>query len=65
MVVDEVTGKHEQEWVDLRGEDGKIKARLNRTTGVLVIKERHAYHRWSILPMLQDRQPIDINLTSC
>ena len=58
-------GAVEQEWVDLRGEDGKIKARLNRLTGVLVIKERHVYHQWALLPMIREGKAVEINLSSC
>ncbi len=64
--MDEVAvAQHEHEWIDLRGADGKIKARLNRLTGVLIIKERQIYHHWSLLPMMQDGKTVDINLTSC
>lgn len=57
--------ERDQEWIDLRGADGKVKARLNKTTGVLIIKERQTYHRWSILTMIEAGIPVDINLTSC
>lgn len=39
------------EWANLCGTDGKVKARLNRLTGELVIKERGDYHRWNVLDL--------------
>jgi len=40
------------EWVNLYGNDGKVKARLNRCTMELVIKERRDYHSWRLAAML-------------
>ena len=39
------------EWANLCGTDGKVKARLNRLTGELVIKERGEYYRWNVLDL--------------
>lgn len=39
------------EWANLCGTDGKVKARLNRLTGELVIKERGDYHRWNVIDL--------------
>lgn len=39
------------EWVNLCGTDGKVKARLNKVTGELVIKERGEYHRWNVIDL--------------
>lgn len=39
------------DWTNLCGTDGKVKARLNRITGELVIKERGDYHRWNVLDL--------------
>lgn len=39
------------DWANLCGVDGKVKARLNRLTGELVIKERGDYHRWNVLDL--------------
>lgn len=35
-------------WTNLVGTDGKVKARLNRLTGELIIRERHVEHRWNV-----------------
>lgn len=40
------------EWVNLYGSDGKVKARLNRVTLELVVKERGQYHTWRLAAMV-------------
>lgn len=44
------------EWVNLYGSDGKVKARLNRDTWELVVKERGVYHSWRLAAMVNLRQ---------
>ena len=48
------------EWANLCGTDGKVKARLNRLTGELVIKERGDYHRWNVIDLCR----VDVVLPS-
>lgn len=40
-------------WINLCGVDGKVKARLNRFTGELLIKDHGDYHRWNVLELCQ------------
>lgn len=40
------------EWANLCGTDGKVKARLNRLTGDLTIKERGIIHIWNIKDLI-------------
>lgn len=46
------TGNGQAEWVNLYGSDGKVKARLNRVTLELVVKERGQYHTWRLAAMV-------------
>ena len=46
-------GSIASDWMNLVGADGKVKARLNRATGELVIKERNQYHRWPVFSFLR------------
>jgi len=43
------------EWINLCGTDGKVKARLNKVTGELVIKDHGEYHRWNVLDLCNVR----------
>ena len=43
----------EPEWVNLSGVDGRVRARINRRTRKLVIKDRGQTHEWDIEEMLQ------------
>jgi hypothetical protein len=58
------------DWVNLYGNDGKVKARLNRCTMELVIKERRDYHTWRLSAMLTIKDvaatenPIEIALST-
>ena len=47
------------EWVNLYGSDGKVKARLNRETMELVVKERGVYHSWRLAAMVKLGQNAD------
>ena len=49
-------GNQTGEWVNLYGNDGKVKARLNSTTLELVVKERGVYHSWRLAAMVNLRQ---------
>ncbi len=40
------------EWVNLYGNDGKVKARLNRCTMELVIRDRRVNHSWRLAAMV-------------
>jgi len=42
-----------ERWVNLTGSDGKVKARLNVTTGELVIRDRGIFHRWALRLLLE------------
>lgn len=42
-----------ERWVNLTGSDGKVKARLNVTTGELVIRDRGVFHRWALRFLLE------------
>ena len=46
------TGNGQAERVNLYGSDGKVKARLNRVTLELVVKERGQYHTWRLAAMV-------------
>ncbi len=48
------------EWANLCGTDGKVKARLNKLTGELVIKERGDYHRWNVIELCRTQDMIEI-----
>jgi hypothetical protein len=50
------------DWVNLCGEDGRVKARFNRRTSELVIKERGAYHQWRLALLLLNPELPDNNL---
>lgn len=63
MATEQVTQATERdEWCNLVGSDGKVKARLNRRTGELVIKERGEFHKWPILSLLKG---IELQPQSC
>ena len=53
------TGNGQAEWVNLYGSDGKVKARLNRVTLELVVKERGVYHSWRLAAMVEPGQNAD------
>jgi hypothetical protein len=58
------------EWVNLYGSDGKVKARLNRHTLELVVKERGCYHSWRLASMVERTQntsgaPVESAPVSC
>lgn len=53
------TGNGQAEWVNLYGSDGKVKARLNRDTMELVVKERGVYHSWRLAAMVKLGQNAD------
>jgi len=59
------TTDDKSQWINLCGDDGKVRARLNRGTGELVIKDRREYHRWSIPTLLGMPKPMDIILNPC
>ena len=52
-------GNQTGEWVNLYGSDGKVKARLNRDTLELVVKERGVYHSWRLAAMVKLGQNAD------
>ena len=52
-------GNQTGEWVNLYGNDGKVKARLNSTTLELVVKERGVYHSWRLAAMVKLGQNAD------
>ena len=52
-------GNKTGEWVNLYGNDGKVKARLNSTTLELVVKERGVYHSWRLAAMVKLGQNAD------
>lgn len=41
-----------ERWINLKGVDGKTRARLNLDTGELVIRDRGVYHRWTLGALL-------------
>lgn len=41
-----------ERWINLKGNDGKTRARLNLDTGELVIRDRGVYHKWLLLALL-------------
>jgi hypothetical protein len=43
-----------ERWINLKGVDGKTRARLNLDTGELVIRDRGVYHRWSLRTLLEE-----------
>lgn len=51
------------DWTNLCGEDGRIKARFNRRTSELVIKERGEYHQWRLALLLLHPEFTDNNLS--
>lgn len=58
------------EWVNLYGNDGKVKARLNRCTMELVIKERRDYHTWRLSALVElvqksDASPVENAAAAC
>jgi len=58
------------EWVNLYGNDGKVKARLNRCTMELVIKERRDYHTWRLSALVElvqksDTSPVENAAAAC
>lgn len=58
------------EWVNLYGNDGKVKARLNRCTMELVIKERRDYHTWRLSALVElvqssDTSPVENTVAAC
>ena len=57
------------EWVNLYGNDGKIKARLNAETMELVVKERGVYHSWRLASMVSgqksDDLPVELSAMAC
>ena len=58
------------EWVNLYGSDGKVKARLNRVTLELVVKERGQYHTWRLAAMVAtvtepDKLTVEPAVTVC
>ena len=58
------------EWVNLYGSDGKVKARLNRVTLELVVKERGQYHTWRLAAMVasvreSDKLPVEPAGVAC
>jgi hypothetical protein len=53
-----------ERWVNLTGSDGKVKGRLNLTTGELVIRERGVYHKWALRDLLAARMCNDLPIES-
>ena len=51
-------------WVNLCGTDGKVKARLNRLTGELLIKDHGDYHRWNVLDLCQSVTIVQVDSAS-
>ncbi len=43
-----------ERWINLKGNDGKTRARLNLDTGELVIRDRGVYHKWPLLTLLEE-----------
>jgi hypothetical protein len=41
-----------ERWINLKGNDGKTRARLNLDTGELVIRDRGVYHKWLLSALL-------------
>lgn len=41
-----------ERWINLKGNDGKTRARLNLDTGELVIRDRGVYHKWPLHALL-------------
>lgn len=41
------------DWTNLCGDDGRVKARFNRRTFELVVKERGVYHSWRLATMVK------------
>ena len=63
-------GNQTGEWVNLYGNDGKVKARLNSTTLELVVKERGVYHSWRLAAMVKlgqnaDAVPVEPQAVAC
>ncbi len=63
-------GNQTGEWVNLYGNDGKVKARLNSTTLELVVKERGVYHSWRLAAMVKlgqnaDAAPVEPQAVAC
>ena len=50
------------DWTNLCGEDGRIKARFNRRTSELVIKDRGEYHQWRLALLLSHPEFSDSDL---
>lgn len=48
------------EWVNLYGNDGKLKARFNCRTMELIIKDRKEYHTWRLKDLAATENPIEI-----
>ena len=48
-----------ERWINLTGSDGKVKGRLNLTTGELVIRERGVYHKWALNMLLSPTPACD------
>lgn len=58
------------EWVNLYGNDGKVKARLNRCTMELVIRDRRVNHSWRLAAMVElvqktDASPVENAAAAC
>ncbi len=61
---------NEQEWVNLYGNDGKIKASFNIRTGELAVKDRGNWHHWNLAAMVKadqnaDTFPVEKNAVVC